>query len=80
MRENNKITYIYYFRLSKHYGSQGPQKLSFNSKPPTVNGNLHFCNLKKGLPCQILGGKTGNNVQIDPQTMDKWSKKLNIRE
>ena len=29
---------------------------------------------------QILGGKTVKKVQIDPQTMEIWTKKLNVCE
>ncbi len=49
-----------------------------NSKPPTDIGHFHSFKHQKCLPYQIVGNKTANNVQIDPQTMDIWLLRLNV--
>ncbi len=53
-------------------GQQRPQKLNFlnhlKCHPlPTDTSRFNSFNPQKWLPYQILGGKTVENVQIDPQ-------------
>ncbi len=36
----------------------------------SYTGHFHSCNHQKWLPYPILGGKTLNNVQIEPQTTE----------
>ena len=44
----------------------------------TIFGVFSVKRHKKWLPYQFLGGKTVKNVQIDPETTEIWSKKLNV--
>ncbi len=52
------------------------KKITQNSKSTTDTGLFYSCNHQKWLHYQIVGGKILQNVQIDPQTTDTWSKKL----
>ncbi len=52
----------------------------YNAKPPTDTGHFHSSNRYNWLPYPILGCKNVKNVQIDPQTTEILSKKLNICE
>ncbi len=60
----------------------GPKKLgslkSIKFKIPADTGPFLLCDHKKWLIRQILGGKTVQNVQIDLQTMEICSKKINV--
>ena len=53
-------------------------KITLNSKPFTDTGLFNSSNQHKWLPYQILGGKSGKNVQIDSKTTEIWPKQLNV--
>ena len=60
---------------------KGQKKLRSQSSLNIRNPNRYFfhsCIHHNWLPYQILSVKTGKNVQIDQQTMEIWSKKLDV--
>ncbi len=64
-------------------GPQGPQKLSSLKSlnilnPPPIPGIFTPGTIMEIASFQILGCKTVKIVQQDPQTMEIWSKKLNV--
>ncbi len=51
-------------------------KSPFGLKTMSKGQAFHSSNHHKWLSYQILGGKTVQNVQIDPQTTEIWPKQL----